>query len=98
MSHDQIREISLALEQTLADFAIEARVTQVTQGPVCTRFELKPAPGVKITRIVSLQSDIAMALSAHSVRILAPIPGKSASLSLTTRCSQPRLRSSSVIS
>jgi S-DNA-T family DNA segregation ATPase FtsK/SpoIIIE len=78
MSHDQIREISLALEQTLADFAIEARVTQVTQGPVCTRFELKPAPGVKITRIVSLQGDIAMALSAHSVRILAPIPGKAA--------------------
>ena len=78
LSHDRIREISSLLEQTLRDFGIEAAVTQVTQGPVITRFELQPAAGVKINRIVSLNNDIAMVLRAHAVRILAPIPGKAA--------------------
>jgi len=78
MSDEEIQENSEILEKTLADFGIEAKVIQVTQGPVVTLFALKPAPGVKINRIVSLENDLAMALRAIKVRILAPIPGKAA--------------------
>ena len=78
MSHDEIETISLRLERTLLDFGISAAVTQVTQGPTVTRFEIQPAPGVKVARIVSLENDIAMCVEAESVRIIAPIPGKAA--------------------
>lgn len=64
------------LEGTLRDFGIETKVVSVHQGPVITRYELQPAAGVKINRIVSLSDDIALAMKAHSVRIVAPIPGK----------------------
>ncbi|MFC1592610.1 DNA translocase FtsK [Candidatus Omnitrophota bacterium] len=64
------------LEETLADFAISVKVTNVECGPVITRYELEPAPGVKVNRIVSLSDDIALAMKAQSVRIVAPIPGK----------------------
>jgi len=64
------------LEDTLADFAISAKVTDIEQGPVITRYELEPAPGVKLNRIVALGDDIALAMKAQSVRIIAPIPGK----------------------
>jgi len=69
---------SKVLEETLRDFGIEVRVIQVEQGPVITRYELQPAPGIKVTRITALSDDIALAMKATSVRILAPIPGKSA--------------------
>jgi S-DNA-T family DNA segregation ATPase FtsK/SpoIIIE len=78
MSREELLEISATLEKTLSDHGIEAQVIQVTQGPVVTRFELQPAPGVKINRIVMLENDIAMMLRAQQVRILAPIPGKAA--------------------
>jgi DNA segregation ATPase FtsK/SpoIIIE, S-DNA-T family len=78
MSHDEIHGISALIEQTLRDFGVDAQVTHVTQGPVVTRFEVKPAPGVPVRRITTLQSDLAMALRAMSVRIQAPIPGKAA--------------------
>ena len=65
------------LEETLADFAVAARVTNIERGPVITRYELEPAPGVKVQKIVSLGDDIALAMKAQSVRIVAPIPGKS---------------------
>ena len=65
------------LEDTLADFGISVRVTNIERGPVITRYELEPAPGVKVGRIVSLSDDISLAMKAHSVRIVAPIPGKS---------------------
>ena len=65
------------LEETLADFAVVARVTNIERGPVITRYELEPAPGVKVQKIVSLGDDIALAMKAQSVRIVAPIPGKS---------------------
>jgi len=65
------------LEETLADFGITVKVTDIERGPVITRYELEPAPGVKITKIVSLSDDIALAMKAQSVRIQAPIPGKS---------------------
>jgi hypothetical protein len=69
---------SRELEKTLGHFGIEARVIGFTQGPVITRYELEPAPGVKLSRIVSLSDNIALSLSAPGVRIEAPIPGRSA--------------------
>jgi S-DNA-T family DNA segregation ATPase FtsK/SpoIIIE len=71
-------EVAKALEQTLASFGVEAKVTRWEQGPVVTRFEAQPAPGVRVQRISSLTNDIALALAAPSIRIEAPIPGKSA--------------------
>ncbi|MFH1245074.1 MAG: DNA translocase FtsK, partial [Candidatus Omnitrophota bacterium] len=76
----QIREdleaSSRILEDTLRDFGVEVRITQVSRGPVITRYELEPAPGLKVHRIVELSDDIALAMKASSVRIVAPIPGK----------------------
>jgi DNA segregation ATPase FtsK/SpoIIIE, S-DNA-T family len=64
------------LEDTLEDFGISAKVTDIERGPVITRYELEPAPGVKLNRIVTLSDDIALSMKAQSVRIIAPIPGK----------------------
>ncbi len=64
------------LEQTFKSFRIEAKVVNVSKGPVVTRYEVQPAPGVKVSRIVSLSDDIALNLSARDVRIEAPVPGK----------------------
>ncbi|MBU1125307.1 MAG: DNA translocase FtsK [Candidatus Omnitrophica bacterium] len=64
------------LEETLEDFGISVKVTDIERGPVITRYELEPAPGVKLNRIVALNDDIALAMKAQSVRIIAPIPGK----------------------
>jgi S-DNA-T family DNA segregation ATPase FtsK/SpoIIIE len=69
---------SLLLEDTLASFGVGAKVTHIERGPSITRYELKPERGVKISRISALADDIALALAATSVRIEAPIPGKSA--------------------
>jgi len=66
------------LEETLANFGISAKVVQVSKGPAITRYELQPAPGIKVSRIVSLSDDIALSLAAQAVRIEAPIPGKAA--------------------
>ena len=66
------------LEKKLADFGVEGRVSEVKPGPVITMYELEPAPGVKINRIANLSDDLALALKAQSVRIVAPIPGKAA--------------------
>ena len=71
-------EVALHLEQTLTSFGVEAKVIRWEQGPVVTRFEVQPAPGVRVQKISSLTNDIALALAAPSVRIEAPIPGKSA--------------------
>ena len=71
-------EVARSLERTLASFGVEARVIRWETGPVVTRYELQPAPGVKVQKITSLQNDIALALAASSVRLEAPIPGKSA--------------------
>ena len=68
---------SLILQKKLSDFGVEGEVVAVRPGPVITMFEFKPADGVKVRRIVSLADDLAMALRAVSVRILAPIPGES---------------------
>lgn len=66
------------LTETLGCFGVEAKVLQVSKGPSVTRYELQPSPGVKVSKIVNLADDIALALAASGVRIEAPIPGKSA--------------------
>ncbi|RXT15176.1 DNA translocase FtsK [Ammoniphilus sp. CFH 90114] len=66
------------LEQTLESFGVNARVMQIHRGPTVTRYEVQPAVGVKVSKIVNLADDIALALAAKDIRIEAPIPGKSA--------------------
>ncbi len=70
-----VEEKRRLIEETLASFGVRAKVLEVQQGPVITRFEVQPAPGVKVSRIVGLADDLALSLSAQDVRI-APIPGK----------------------
>ncbi|MFP3998287.1 MAG: DNA translocase FtsK [Desulfobacterales bacterium] len=71
-----LQEQSRLLEKKLLDFGVQGSVTEVLPGPVITRYEFSPAPGVKINKIVNLSDDLALALKALSVRIIAPIPGK----------------------
>jgi S-DNA-T family DNA segregation ATPase FtsK/SpoIIIE len=66
------------LEKTLHDFGIQGRVIETQAGPVITRYEIEPAPGIKVNRIVGLADDLALSLKALSVRIVAPVPGKAA--------------------
>ena len=75
---DATKESALNLTQTLAEFNIEAQVIDIKKGPVVTMFEILPAPGVRLQKIVALQDNIALSLAAQSVRIVAPIPGKQA--------------------
>ena len=72
------RDAAIALKETLEEFKIQAEVTGIRKGPVITMFEILPAPGVKLSKIVGLQDNIALRLAASSVRIVAPIPGKHA--------------------
>jgi len=69
---------SRLLEKKLSDFGVQGTVTEVHPGPVITTYELEPAPGVKINRITNLADDLALALKAQGIRIIAPIPGKAA--------------------
>ena len=75
---DDIEVNSKILESTLQDFGIEAKVVGAERGPAITRYELQPAPGVKVQKVKTLDNDIALAMKAVSIRILAPIPGKAA--------------------
>ncbi len=77
VKRDNLITNSRILEKKLADFGVAARVTEVIPGPVITMYEVEPAPGVKINRITNLADDLALALMAPSIRIIAPIPGKS---------------------
>ncbi|MEK6733065.1 MAG: DNA translocase FtsK, partial [Candidatus Omnitrophota bacterium] len=74
---ENLEESASILEDTLRDFGIETKVVDISKGPVITRYELQPAPGVKVNRITSLSDDIALTMKATTVRIVAPIPGKS---------------------
>jgi DNA segregation ATPase FtsK/SpoIIIE, S-DNA-T family len=69
---------SRLLEKKLSDFGVEGKVVEVKPGPVITMYELEPAPGVKINKITNLSDDLALALRAPSIRIIAPIPGRGA--------------------
>lgn len=71
-------EIAQKLKDTLASFGVNVKMTDVSQGPTVTRYEMLPEAGVKVSKIVSLTDDIKLALAAESIRIEAPIPGKSA--------------------
>lgn len=75
---EEIRLLGATLEKTLNDFGINAKVVNYTTGPTISRFEIAPGAGVKVSKIVNLADDIALALAAIAVRIEAPIPGKSA--------------------
>ena len=75
---EKTKEASINLKQTLSEFNIDAEIIGIKKGPVVTMFELLPAPGVKLSKIVALQDNIALSLAASSVRIVAPIPGKQA--------------------
>jgi len=72
-----IKANSNIIKRTLANFGINVEMDEITIGPSITRYALKPAEGVKLSRIVNLQNDLALALAAHPLRIEAPIPGKS---------------------
>jgi S-DNA-T family DNA segregation ATPase FtsK/SpoIIIE len=74
---DHLKAQSQLLENKLEDFGVNGSVTAILPGPVITTFEYKPAPGIKINKIVNLSDDLALALKAISIRIVAPIPGKS---------------------
>lgn len=77
-SEEATLERKRKLEATLKSFGVEAKVTHITIGPAVTRFELTPALGVKVSKIVSLSDDIALSFATSGIRIEAPIPGKSA--------------------
>ncbi|WP_101772987.1 DNA translocase FtsK [Peptostreptococcus faecalis] len=77
-SKQKVLENAKQLEQTLRDFGVDASINQVTVGPTITRYEIQPKPGVKVSKIVNLTDDIALSLAAKSIRMEAPIPGKSA--------------------
>ena len=77
-TRSELSERSAFLIKTLEEFGIKASVTNIIEGPAVSRFEIKPAPGVKVSRITGLIDDIALALAAQAIRIEAPIPGKSA--------------------
>jgi S-DNA-T family DNA segregation ATPase FtsK/SpoIIIE len=77
-ARDELLEQAGILEKTLRDFGIKGKVTQVQPGPVITRYEVEPAPGQKVAQIAGLSDDLALALRARQIRIVAPIPGKAA--------------------
>lgn len=76
VDRDAVYEKARLIEEKLRDFGVSGKVTEIRPGPVITMFEYKPAPGIKINRIAALEGDLAMGLSAFSIRIIAPIPGK----------------------
>lgn len=75
-SKDEVVEKGKIIENTMKNFGIDSKVVAINRGPVITSYELKPAPGIKLSRIVSLSDNIAMALASSDLRIEAPIPGK----------------------
>lgn len=77
-TEEELNEIGRMLEEKLENFKVKGKVVGCETGPVITRFEVEPGPGVKVSQFSSLQDDLAMALKATSIRILTPIPGKGA--------------------
>jgi S-DNA-T family DNA segregation ATPase FtsK/SpoIIIE len=77
VDRESVQANARILEKKLKDYGIDGKVTEVRPGPVITMYEFEPAAGIKVSRISNLSDDLAMALSAVSIRIIAPIPGKS---------------------
>ncbi len=78
ISHKSVNESIAVLEKTLREFGVDAAVTRVTRGPTVTRFEVELGSGVKVNRVLNLSDDIAYAMASPDIRIITPIPGKSA--------------------
>ena len=78
ISTRQLKETALRLQQTLNNFGVKVTITDISQGPTVTRYELQPETGVKVSKIVGLSDDIKLNLAATDIRIEAPIPGKAA--------------------
>ncbi len=78
ITREELKANAELLEKKLLDFGVKAKVVKVTAGPVITLYELQPAPGVKVSQIVSLENDLALGMEARGIRIIAPIPGKAA--------------------
>jgi len=76
VDRDLLLEQSRVLSAKLADFGVNGKVVEVRPGPVVTMYEFEPAPGIKVNRILNLSNDLALAMKAMSIRIIAPIPGK----------------------
>ncbi len=77
-SEKQLKETAMQLKQTLKTFGVNVTITDISQGPAVTRYELQPEMGVKVSKIVGLTDDIKLNLAATDIRIEAPIPGKAA--------------------
>ena len=77
ISKETLRENANILENALGNFDVACQVVKVSPGPVVTRYEVEPAPGVKVNRIAALSDDLARVMSAKGIRIQAPVPGKS---------------------
>ncbi len=78
VTREELKSNAELLELKLLDFGVKAKVVRVSAGPVITLYELQPAPGVKVSSIVNLANDLALAMEARGIRIIAPIPGKAA--------------------
>ncbi|MFQ5864910.1 MAG: DNA translocase FtsK [bacterium] len=78
VSKEELVTNAKILEERLLDFGVQCKVIEINPGPVITRYEVEPAPGVKVSRITTLADDLALAMRARSIRIVAPIPGKGA--------------------
>ncbi len=90
VTEEDLRKKAQDLQVTLADFGVECKVGDIVPGPTVTRFEIVPAPGVKVSSITTLSDDIALAMAAPAIRIEAPIPGKSAvGIEIPNRRAQP---------
>lgn len=78
LSREELMANARLLESKLRDFGVDGRVAEVSSGPVITMYEYQPAPGVKISKVAGLADDLAMAMRAASIRVVAPLPGKAA--------------------
>ncbi len=78
VSKEELVTNARVLEERLREFGVQGKVVEINPGPVITRYEVEPAPGVKVSRITSLADDLALAMRAKRIRIVAPIPGKGA--------------------
>ncbi|MEA2063443.1 MAG: DNA translocase FtsK, partial [Gemmatimonadota bacterium] len=76
LSREDLEQMGSALISKLADFSVKGELLNITQGPQVSTFEIRPAPGIKVGKIAALDNDLAMALAAKRIRIVAPIPGK----------------------
>ena len=77
-TRDELNRKARLLESTLESFGVRCKVTDISHGPTITRFDMHPGPGVKVSQIVNLADDISLSLATSGIRVVAPVPGKSA--------------------